>query len=145
MIVGTVFLSILNQMEYHLVQNLQENCHHDHIPFNVKGIGNVVFSVYQMSRTLPPIGIIEFYSTKLGIPLKYLCIILVWCSRGFRGALNWDQMMSSSASPSEACGLIATEFPLHTISNKENRRQNVSIQINWKKQRSEYFAIKIKL
>ena len=44
MIVVTVFLSILNQMEIHLVQNRKENCHHDHIPFNVKGNGNIVFS-----------------------------------------------------------------------------------------------------
>ena len=56
MIVGTVFLSILNQMEFHLVENRKENCHlvqsrkenchHDYIPFNVKGNGNVVFSAY---------------------------------------------------------------------------------------------------
>ena len=26
--------------------NRKENCHHDHIPFNVKGNGNIVFSVY---------------------------------------------------------------------------------------------------
>ena len=42
---GTVFLSILNQIEFHLVQNLKENCHHDHIPFDLKGKGNMVFSV----------------------------------------------------------------------------------------------------
>ena len=35
MIVVTVFLSILNQMEFYLVQNQKENCPHDHIPFNV--------------------------------------------------------------------------------------------------------------
>ena len=35
---------ILNQMEFHLVQNRKENCHHDHIPFNVKGIGNIDLS-----------------------------------------------------------------------------------------------------
>jgi len=35
----------LNQMEFHLVQNRKENCHHDHIPFNVKGKGNIVFSI----------------------------------------------------------------------------------------------------
>ena len=33
-----------NQMEFHLVQNRKENCH---IPFNLKGNGNIVFSVYQ--------------------------------------------------------------------------------------------------
>ena len=26
-------------------ENRKENCHHDHIPFNVKGNGNIVFSV----------------------------------------------------------------------------------------------------
>ena len=26
--------------------NWKENCHHDHIPFNVKGNRNIVFSVY---------------------------------------------------------------------------------------------------
>ena len=36
----------LTQMEFHLVQNRKENCHHDHIPFNVKGNGNIAFSVY---------------------------------------------------------------------------------------------------
>ena len=46
MIVMTVFPSILNQIEFHLVQNRKENCHHDHIPFNVKGIGSIFFSAY---------------------------------------------------------------------------------------------------
>ena len=39
----TAFLLILNQMEFHLVQN--RNCHHDHIPFNLKRNGNIVFPV----------------------------------------------------------------------------------------------------
>ena len=34
-------------MEFHLVQNRKENCHRDHISFNVKGNGNIVFSVYK--------------------------------------------------------------------------------------------------
>ena len=33
------------KIEFHLVQNRNENCHHDHIPFNLKGNGNRVFSV----------------------------------------------------------------------------------------------------
>ena len=37
MIVVTVFFPILNQQEFHLVQNQKENCLHDHIPFNLKG------------------------------------------------------------------------------------------------------------
>ena len=40
---GHSFLSIMNQMELHLLR--QENCQHNHIPLNVKGIGNIVFSV----------------------------------------------------------------------------------------------------
>ena len=38
-------LDFLNQKDFHLVQNRKENCHHDHIPFNVKGKGNKVSSV----------------------------------------------------------------------------------------------------
>ena len=52
MIVVTVFLTISNQMDFHLVQNRKENCHHDHIPFNVKGIWSIVFSVYWNGRRI---------------------------------------------------------------------------------------------
>ena len=52
MIVVTVFLSNLNQMEIHLVQNRKENCHHDHIPFNLKRNGILVFSVWGNSTTI---------------------------------------------------------------------------------------------
>ena len=44
MIVVTIFISILNRMDLHLVQNRKENCHHDHILFNVKGNGNSFLS-----------------------------------------------------------------------------------------------------
>ena len=47
----TVFLSILNQMEVQLVQNRKVNCHHDHIPFNVKGNINLVFSLLRGVQT----------------------------------------------------------------------------------------------
>ena len=50
MIVVTVLLSILNQMEFHFVQNRKGNCHYNHIPFNVKGNGNIVFSVASMTK-----------------------------------------------------------------------------------------------
>ena len=29
-------IDFLNRMEFHLVQNRKENCHHDHISFNLK-------------------------------------------------------------------------------------------------------------
>ena len=41
MIVMTVFLSILNQGEFNLVQNRKKNCHDNHIPFNLKGNASV--------------------------------------------------------------------------------------------------------
>ena len=41
----TVFLSIFEPNGFPFgLENLKENCHHDHIPFNVKGNGNKVFS-----------------------------------------------------------------------------------------------------
>ena len=45
MIVLTVFLLILNQMKINLDQNRKENCHHDQIPFNLKGNNNLDFSM----------------------------------------------------------------------------------------------------
>ena len=36
----TVFLLIMNQTEFRLVQNQKENCHYDRIPFSLKGIRN---------------------------------------------------------------------------------------------------------
>ena len=39
----------LNQMDFHLVQNQKENCHHDHIPFNSKGNGIRVLSVKEQA------------------------------------------------------------------------------------------------
>ena len=39
------------QMDFHLVQNRKENLRHDHIPFNVKGNMNIVFSVYRPTFT----------------------------------------------------------------------------------------------
>ena len=43
---GTIFLLILNQLEFHLAQNWKKNYHHDHIPFNLKGNENIVLSVH---------------------------------------------------------------------------------------------------
>ena len=41
---GDSFPFDLNQVDFHLVQNQIENCHNDHIPFDLKGNGNIVFS-----------------------------------------------------------------------------------------------------
>ena len=37
--------SFPSDFELNLVQNRKENCHHDHIPLNLEGNGNIVFSV----------------------------------------------------------------------------------------------------
>ena len=43
MIMVIVFLSIMNQMEFFLFQNREERCHHDHIPFDLNGNGDIFF------------------------------------------------------------------------------------------------------
>ena len=48
MIVVIVFLTILNQMEFHLIQNRKETFPHDQIPFNLKGNRNIMFSVWSL-------------------------------------------------------------------------------------------------
>ena len=54
MIVETVFLSIFwAKWNSICVQNRKENCHHDHIPFNVKGNGNIVLSVFATKSYAP--------------------------------------------------------------------------------------------
>ena len=42
-----------------LVQNRKENCHHDHIPFNVKRNGNIVFSVQRYLSEFIPMANIQ--------------------------------------------------------------------------------------
>ena len=42
---GDSFPFDFDQIEFHLVQNRKENCPYDHFPFNVKGSGNIVFSL----------------------------------------------------------------------------------------------------
>ena len=54
-IVVTVSLSILNQIEFHLVQNQNENCYHDRISFNLKGYVSIVFSEYSPTQPLKSI------------------------------------------------------------------------------------------
>ena len=52
-IVVTVFLSILNPMEFHLVFNQKENCLHDQILSNLKAIRNVCLRVPTQWNILP--------------------------------------------------------------------------------------------
>ena len=41
-------------------ENRKENCHHDHIPFNVKGNGNIVFSMQVNMRRIHKHAATEF-------------------------------------------------------------------------------------
>ena len=41
MILVAVVPSILNQMEFNLLQNREENCPHDHISYTLEGNGNM--------------------------------------------------------------------------------------------------------
>ena len=51
-------------MEFQLEQNKKENSHHDHIPFNVKGNGNIVCTVkrirpLRLSLEWFPVGLLH--------------------------------------------------------------------------------------
>ena len=45
MIIVTVFLLIMNQMDFCLGYNQKENCHYDHFPYNIKVIRILVIRV----------------------------------------------------------------------------------------------------
>ena len=105
MIIATVFLSILNQMEFHLVQNLKKNCHHDHIPFNVKGNGNIVFSIqgyllmyYAYVLYLLLICPIKIYRIKFILQIKFYIFIflfILWGPNWWGQQLMWAQLKST--------------------------------------------------
>ena len=74
MIVVTVFILILNQTEYHWVHNQEENCHCNHILFNLQEITNqfplacrsaTQESIFEVARDFC-LNILHNYS-------KYLC------------------------------------------------------------------------
>jgi len=73
MIVVTVFLSILNQMEFNLVQNRKENWHHDQIPFNLKGNGTYSFLSVSLNNPIHRKLVEKNIST---ICVKIVCIDL---------------------------------------------------------------------
>ena len=83
----------LNQMEIHLVKNWKENCDHDHIPFSLKGKGNIVFSVWLSE-------IWRVFRHQFRAPLIPLSTI-VFCAgvRSFRGCAQlgytWLQIDAS--------------------------------------------------
>ena len=84
----------LNQMEFHLVQNRMENCHQDHIPFTVKGIEDIVFSVMAIRKT----GVSWLLGGQMESPLKPLGSSQHCRMRGLRGSLNWTPFMPRDAS-----------------------------------------------
>ena len=72
MILVTVFLSILNQIEFHLVQSRKEKCQYDHISYKSKGNGNHFLLGVRVRRT----ALMEFL-LELN-PLKYLnCPVII--------------------------------------------------------------------
>ena len=57
-----------NQMEFNLFQNQKENCHHDHIPFNIKRIGNIVFSVcVKLNIWFLSLTVLGFWAENFGV------------------------------------------------------------------------------
>ena len=69
---GDSFPFVLNEMEFQLVRNRKENCHHDQIPFKLKGNVNIVLSV----EPRPNFAAVEwFFLAKLGVG-----VALCWSS-----------------------------------------------------------------
>merc|ERR1719154_954977 len=117
----TVFLLIVNQMDIHLVQNRRENCHHDHIPFNVKGNRIRVFSVCVVLKAHDIWGAIEG-------PPRYHG---VW---GFQGSPHlgphdaslWGGYTSESSSfPAKI--LLSFQFPDKILLSFQFPRQDTAI------------------
>ena len=102
MIVVTVFLSILNKKQFHLVQNRKENCHHDHIPFNYKGNGNS-FSQWRDSHAAT--------SNSLFCPLKKNPIVFT------NFLLNWIQT---------SCRSVTYQYE-----NCKFNQITINLTINW--------------
>ena len=128
MIMVTVLLSILNQMEFHLVQNRKENCHYDHIPFNVKGNGRIVFSV----RISPPLDVptiaiaYRHHASKdLGPSLKALEQHNNKVSIGLRGGLNFPSPPKKNRNFWNGCwkiipvGMATQTPPKQTLRNQK--------------------------
>ena len=64
----------LNQMEFHLVQNRKKICHHDHIPFNVKGNMNLLFSVQNRSENIFLSPNLIRYQTEETLPIRHTAV-----------------------------------------------------------------------
>ena len=101
MIVVTDFLAILYQMELHLVQIRKKNCHDDHIPFNLKGNGNIVFSVQAekyIAISLAAVRETDVSQYQGGL-IEAPLVPLEHCgSKASRGALNWAPIMTRCGS-----------------------------------------------
>ena len=52
-------------------ENRKENCHHDHIPFNLKGNGNIVFSVILFIQHATAMHFFRVYRPSLIVQYSY--------------------------------------------------------------------------
>ena len=102
-------------MEFNLVHNLKDNCHHDHIPFNFKRNGNIVFLVYargsERERTSEPSGkTYDIYASRTTFretvsimvvsfrfkkPLKTPQTSLPYATKVFEGSPNYLSLLDS--------------------------------------------------
>ena len=113
MIVVTVLLLIMNQIDFRLVHNQKENCHHDQIPFNLIRI-KMYFSACNLfsprlelcssAERLTHICIVE-------APLKPLRYHIVVMFEGFQGSLSWVPMMPITPASRMALRGVFVEVP----------------------------------
>ena len=78
MIVVTIFLMLMNQTEFYLVHNQQENYHYDNIPFTSKGIRTLIVEAPVCARAgsfVIAVGVADAFRSHE--PLKPLSTILL--------------------------------------------------------------------
>ena len=91
----TVFPLIVIQMEFYLVPNRKETCHHDHIPFNLKLNWNKVMWMGEIrlgtSTTIRHTAVREAGASRYHVaaqPPETPWISRHYATEGFNGALN---------------------------------------------------------
>ena len=134
----------MNRMEFHLIQNQKQNCHHDHIPFNLKGNGNIVFSVKGTTLAFnSPRGIRISRQSCLpnsGHPLKPLgTMVHSMVSRSLRRALYWAPALASRTAA--ACLSSTACNNMSSFQRWFWHGSVLNVCIYWQRNRTEYVTM----
>ena len=96
-------------MKFHLAQNRNENCHHNHIPFDLKGNENIVFSVWLQVVT-------KFITLFMTLPFQILRSLQCNSSES-NTQMSWLALMSSVNNSMHSEVTQIEIICLHTVCN----------------------------